>query len=218
MAFNYDSLVTDIETWLENTSTELIAAIPTIINNTEFRLSRDLVVYGFEKSSTGNFIVGTNTITRPTDLLFPDTLYYVNTTNKKVVLKFNQLENILVQFDDTTSAGYGPPESYGVNNSTTFIIGPTPDSTYAWTFFYHAKPAALTSSNKTNWFTDYAYDLLLAGCLADGARFVLDDRQTSLVTLWEGKYKMLLDATNALDIRANRDQSRAPALQQTIAA
>lgn len=206
---NYAGLITDIQTWMENVTTELSNVIPSIIAASEYRLSRDLTVYGFQVQTTGNWSVGNGIITRPSDLLYVSNLSFVSGTTQTVL----QLKTLEYQFEAFPDSSYrAAPQFYAVNNATQFIVAPLPDAAYGWTMNYYAKPAALTSTNQTNWFTTWAYDALLAACLADAYRYVLDDRQTSGVNMWEGKYNVLVKALNALETRAERDDYQVPAI------
>jgi hypothetical protein len=202
MAGSYTTLSSDILTWMENNTTELQAVIPTIISNAELRLSRDLRVYGFKTSTTGNFTIGVNTVTRPTDILEVANFSYVNSSGAIAVLKRATLEYIYEAYPTSSTS---PPSKYSLRDLSTFVIGPNPDAPYVWTLSYYQKPVSLSAAKPTNWFTSYAYDALQAASFADAARYVLDDRQSNLIAVWEQTYQNRVAAINDLDSRFERD-------------
>lgn len=204
---SYSTLLTDIPSWLENDSSELAAAIPTIIESAENRLYRDLLVQALETQINGTLSSGEHVIPRPSDLVSPRYLYIVTPTGVRN-LQFKALEYLFEYWPDFSQTGV--PVYYAVDNANEYHISPTANQDYAYVFGYKRRLARLSPTNPTNWITENAYDAMLAACLADAGRFVLDDRQTSVIGIWENKYNSLVQAMNAVEQRAERDDFRIP--------
>lgn len=208
---NYSTLNSDLETWMENNASEFTDQIPYIITDAQSRMARDLQVVGFATSSTFGVSTTVTTFSRPTDYLVPRVVTFTISGSEKPMQK--REITFVKEYNSATSSG--PPEYYAVLDAASFAISPPPDQAYSGKLYYLGRPAALNSSNLTNYYTDFCYDVLRACCLAQAARFVLDDRQVSLQTFWEGYYKEGVSAINALEIRSERDEFRRPTVTDT---
>lgn len=80
-------------------------------------------------------------------------------------------------------------------NGNAFIFGPYPDSQYPINGTYYAAATLLSSVNPTNWMTNNFATGLLAGCMVEAAKFLLDD---DMMARWMPQYqsrlKSLVDA------------------------
>lgn len=204
MSGSYNQLLVDIPSYMQNDTTEFAAAVPGFIAAAEDKIYRDLTTQALETSTTGTFTAGNGVFTRPSDLSSPRS-FYITVAGEQVRLDFKRLEYILQYAPGSTQ---GVPRYYAVLNNTQYRVAPLPDGTYAWTLFYNRKLASLGPANQTNWVTDNAYDLILAGSLAQAARWTQDDRQASLVAFWDGQYKEIATNVNRVETRADRDSAR----------
>lgn len=207
----YLNLVTDIPLYLMNNSEQLSSALSSIILNAEYRLSRDANVIGYNTTVTGTFTVGSNQLSRPTDLLRP--IYLSVTSGTESTLMQIKTQPFVLEYEpNSASAYYGLPIYYSPNDFTSFLITPRPDAAYAYTLNYQQRLSPLDGTNSSNWYTVYAYDALLYACLADGARFVLDDKQQFMVQMYETRYQQAVQQINSMDHGAERDDTRVPVL------
>ena len=203
MAGTYNTLLTDIPAYLENEDAELTAALPTIIQAAEDRIYRDLMVPYLDTTTSIALTNASFTAAIPSDLLATRSLTYVagGTTYR---LKFRQRGYMTEYWPSTTATD--APLYYGYESGSLYRIAPTPNLTVTATLAYRAKPSYLTASSATNWVTTNAYDALLAACLAEGARFVLDDRQAGLIQQWGAEYQTRISQVNSQYAAVVRDE------------
>lgn len=89
----------------------------------------------------------------------------------------------------------GAPTATG---TTAFIFGPYPDGDYTIQGTYYQSAPLLSASNTTNWMVDNAPTMIHAGCMAECAKFLLDDTMlTRWNTIYQQKLKALVDADKA---------------------
>ena len=71
-------------------------------------------------------------------------------------------------------------------------LAPTPDDDYTFELVYFDRPEPLSDENQTNWYTQYAPDLLLYACLLEAQPFLkLDARTAQFQSLYDRALKML---------------------------
>ena len=81
--FTYDNLVTDIRNYTEVDANVLTAAIVNrIIEDSEFRILRDVPIDAYKKESIGSLVVGQETINVPAKTLFVKS-FHVKKLRKK---------------------------------------------------------------------------------------------------------------------------------------
>ena len=112
------------------------------------------------------------TLACPTDFLAPYSLAYTDAGNDANFLDFKDA-NYVQQFnpDPTTE---GAPRYYAVFDLTNFIIGPTPNSSYAVELHYFYRPVSLTvgSGTGTTWLSENAELAMLYGSLMEAYIFM----------------------------------------------
>ena len=74
----------------------------------------------------------------------------------------------------------GAPIYYGLFDSSTFILAPTPDANYSFELHYKYRPASLTagSDSGTTWLSTDAPDALLYGSLVEASTFIKTPEET----------------------------------------
>jgi len=128
----------------------------------------------------------------------------------------------LLQFNTIITAlgtGTGGTGTYTVSNSQTvsaevmsgggnvFVFGPFPDSAYNVQGTYYQKAPYLSSSQTTNWMVTSAPGILLAACLVEAAKFLLDD---TMLQRWTAIYQQRLQS---LIIRDRAERFASPTMQ-----
>ncbi len=101
----------------------------------------------------------------------------------------------------------GLPELIARDTSN-FVFGPAPDSTYTIKGVYWAKPTLLRNAAAdaaNDWRIQNAPDLCLFGALAQAEAFLKNDAR---VTLWQGLYDRALQSYR--DLQRDEDQSGSP--------
>ena len=93
-------------------------------------------------------------------------------------------------------------------DSTVFIFGQFPDTTYTVKGTYYFVPTLLSATLTTNEWTDNVDDALFYACLAETAPFLKEDQR---VPIWESKYQNIKDGYN----REFRHQARKGSITST---
>lgn len=205
---DYNTLLADIPAYMENPTAELAAVLPTIVKTAQDRIYRDVNVQAMETVEASTLVANDPLLPRPADLIQPRYLRIILPSGRTKVLEIKQVEFLWEYWPD--EAATGEPRYYAVEDGGSYRVCPTPDRGYPYRFGYKRRLPELSANDPENWLTQVAYDLLLAACLAEAGRFVLDDRQNSIVSLWEAKYDAMVKAVNAVDQRAERDDYRVP--------
>lgn len=202
MPTTFTTLVEDIADELNRSDADTIASIPRFINYAELVLCNAVENVGYEEIVNGFFLAGNYAYPKPgrwrTHLSF--SVGSGAGFNTKNLLELRTREFIEMYTPNPTDATqFGLPlfyADYGYNN---YYIGPTPDQAYPFEISYIQLPVPLSVINQTNWFTDFAPDLIFYGALLQSAPFLRDQER---IAEWKDFYKSSLDAIN------NRDGSR----------
>jgi hypothetical protein len=95
------------------------------------------------------------------------------------------------------------PRFYADYDYSHWLISPTPDAAYPFEVLYYELPPLLDDSNQTNWFTEYAPNVLLYASLLEATPFLKNDDR---IPVWEGFYNRSIAALNGEDIRQISDR------------
>lgn len=196
MSMTYNSLVSQVEAYLDRTDASTIAQIPGFILNAEQRIARESKNIGLEQYISGNFIVGLSVMPKPARWRRTLSLNFGNGAGNNV---HNQLFLRSYEFlrnywpNPTLTDAPKFYSDYGYNN---ILIAPTPDVAYPFEWSYLELPAALTLTNQTNWLTNYAPDVLLYATLLEAIPYLKDDER---IPVWTGMYERGLKSLNDQD-------------------
>jgi hypothetical protein len=194
----YTQLRADIANWTNNESTELAAALDTIIRLAELRIYRelDLRIYRFAATSVteaGNVYL----------LLPPDCLVVR-------ALRLSSGEHLLNR-DETFLHEFWPnalltarPRYYGHWDEATLLLAPTPDQAYPVAVVYTRQPTGIGAANPTTWLSLNAYDLLLQACLLEAASF-LEGVTKERMDMYQQRYTDAAQRVQAQDARNRGD-------------
>lgn len=139
--------------------------------------------------------VGGATITLPSDFMAMVWLGYRGQWTGKIrAVPIDELQDAR-QYD--SSAGYalaqGQPFVYSLRG-TVIEMPRAPDQAYTFREVYHARQAALSDSNQTNWLTVKAPRLIRQTCCAFAYEFM---KNTDEKTYWLGMAQASVDELNA---------------------
>jgi|ERR1700754_1100494 len=210
---DYATLQADIPNWLEDHSAEIIANVPTIIQNAETRIALDLASRKFNWTASGVISVGAPNYPVPDDLRAMLDFRLIDGAGNSITLNERMYDWVKVYWPNENETG--TPKYYAIDDDDSFIVAPTPDIPYQYTLRYRRKLPALSVSNPTNWLTEQAYSFLLYACLQQGARFLLSDDKDTLAASYEEEYQKLLAGLSGSEARALRDDNRAPTMLQS---
>jgi len=167
MSFTYDELKQAIQDYTENDETSFVNNLPLFIRQAEERILKNVQLSLFRKNVSGNMTSSNKYLACPSDFLAPYSLSFVNSDSDHVFLDFKDVDFVQSFNPDATTTGN--PRYYAVFDIDNFILGPTPDSSYAVELHYFYRPLSLTagSGSGTTWLSENAELALLYGSLIE---------------------------------------------------
>jgi len=167
MSFTYDQLKQAIQDYTENDETSFVTNLPLFIRQAEERILKNVQLSLFRKNVSGNMTSSNKYLACPSDFLAPYSLSFVNSDSDHVFLDFKDVDFVQSFNPDATTTGN--PRYYAVFDIDNFVLGPTPDSSYAVELHYFYRPASLTAGagSGTTWLSENAELALLYGSLIE---------------------------------------------------
>jgi hypothetical protein len=177
---NYTQLTTAIKGFAENdfpatvgsfTSAEQLARFVQLAEQSIFNTVQ---MPAFRKNMTGNMTSGNKYLATPSDWLATFSLAVINASNEYHYLLNKDVNFIRESYPDTDAAFYGEPEYYAIFDDNTFILGPTPNASYAVELHYFYYPESIVTAG-TSWLGNNFDSVLLYGALLEAANFMKSD-------------------------------------------
>jgi hypothetical protein len=206
MSFTYTTLKTAIQDYLESTESSFVTNLPTFITTAEERIFKNVQLDDFRKNQVGNLTASGTYLECPTDYLAPFSLAVIDNSSNYNYLLLKQVSFIR---DFTPNASTtGLPKYYAEFDDNTFIVAPTPDSTYEVELHYYYRPASLTSTtgSETTWLSKNAPNAILYGSLVEACTYL---KNYEAIPAYESKFQeALLGLKNLGEAKSTRDQYR----------
>jgi hypothetical protein len=206
MSFTYTTLKTAVQDYLDSTETSFVTNLPTFITTTEERILKSVQLDDFRKNQVGNFTASGPYLECPTDYLSPFSLAVIDSSSNYNYLLLKQVSFIR---DYTPNASTtGQPKYYAEFDNNTFIVAPTPDSTYEVELHYYYRPASLTSTtgSETTWLSENAPNAMLYGSLVEACTYL---KNYESIPVYESKFQeAILGLKNLGEAKSTRDQYR----------
>jgi len=204
---NYAYLKTDLINTTENDSTEFSTQVSAFVKKTEFRLVKDLDDVGLNEYNNVS-VSGGNAGAIPLN----DRALVVRNVNF-VVSNGTSVTNLLQRTTEyvndywPVSASTGTPRYYTRKNNSSIKIVPTPVSVLTVEIESQSQPLALASATGTsvttsNYFSEYCYDALFAGCMVEATMY-MKDWQT--LPVWQQQYQIAVDQLRNQARRTRQD-------------
>ena len=184
MSFTLTTLKQSIQDWTENDETTFVNELDFFIKNAEERILKSVDLDYFRKNVTGTMTSGNKFLEKPSDYLATFSLSYVKDSANVFLLQKDV--NYIQEFTPNPSTT-GSPRFYSSFDVDTFIIAPTPDSSYAVELHYYYRPASLTTDDSgSTWISTNAPDALLYACLIEAYSFMKGE--SDLLQLYTSRY------------------------------
>ena len=175
-AFTYNQLIAAIQTWLEDDSAELIAALPDIVAKGESRVYTDFNLEIFNRVTTDVLTINVNEQpvkaatwqgTRSIHItpVGGGIRTYLERRTYEWCVDFEPLESL-------TAA----PVYYAELDETNYFMTPAPDVAYPVIVREIAQPDALDIGNQTTWLGDQQGDILLDACMIEAEQYTKSDQ------------------------------------------
>jgi hypothetical protein len=184
MSFTLTTLTASIQEWTQNDEATFVAEIPFFIKNAEERIFKVVDLDYFRKNVTGTMTSGNKFLEKPSDYLATFSLSYVKDSANVFLLQKDV--NYIQEFTPNPSTT-GSPRFYSSFDVNTFIVAPTPDSSYAVELHYYYRPASLTTDNSgSTWISTNAPDALLYASLVEAYTFMKGE--SDLIQLYTARF------------------------------
>ena len=172
------------------TSTE---QVNTFITQAEQRIYNTVQFPSLRKNVTGTLSTNNKYLSCPSDFLAVYSMAVVNTDGSYAFLLNKDVNFIRESYPIPTDTGvpayyalFGPVSTNEAE--LTFILGPTPDSTYMMELHYFYYPESITTTaSGTTWIGDNIDSVLLYGSLVEGYTFMKGE--ADMIGLYEKKYQ-----------------------------
>lgn len=194
MSFTLATLKTAVQDYCETSETTFVSTLPTFIKEAEERILKNVEMPVFRKNQTGTLGSGNTYLSTPDDFLSSYSLAVISSS----VYSYLLFKHVSFIRDYTPNASTtGLPKYYALFDDNTFILGPTPDSTYTVELHYKYRPASLTAGadSGTTWISDNAPDALLYGTLVEAATFLKAPEE---IPLYQQRFDMALQSLKRL--------------------
>ena len=186
MSFTYTQLKTAIEDYTENNETSFLSNIPLFIRLTEERILKNVQLNLFRKNVAGAMTASNQFLEMPSDFLAPFALSFTNSDSDTTFVEYKDPE--FVQTYTPNTATTGAPRYYAAYDLDNFILGPTPNSSYAVELHYFYRPESLTESTYTLTLTTVtgtftASDTITGGTSGESSGVTSVPSSTSLIVV-----------------------------------
>ena len=183
----YDSLVNDIQTYLERTDDQTLEKIPQFIMLAEQIIAAEI-------KFLGNLIVATSAMVA-SDNVIPKPARWRKTVSMNVTVA-GKRQPVLLRTYEYIREYWPEPASTDVPlyfcdyDYQHWLVGPTPTLAYSYEVLYYERVQPLDSSNQSSWFTQYAPQALLYGTLLQAMPFVKNDER---MPMWQSNYDKIIE-------------------------
>ena len=186
----YAELKSLIQDYTQNTESQFVADLPTFIQQTEERILKTIQLPVFRKNVSGTLTSGNEYLATPTDFLDNFSLSFTSSGSQKFLL-FKDVNFIREAYPNSSTTG--TPKHYALFDDGSFIIGPTPDSSYAVELHYFYRPASITAGadSGTTWLSENAENALLYGSLLEA--YIYMKGEPDLVSVYQQRFAQALD-------------------------
>jgi len=206
----YSELVTSIQTYTENTFPATTLADSTVVSSTtqlnrfitqaEQRIYNSVQFPSLRKNVTGNVTSTNKYLSCPDDFLSTYSLAVIDATGAYEYL-LNKDVNFIRQAYPNPTTDVGIPKYYAlfgptvagstISNELSFIVGPTPDASYAVELHYYYYPQSITvASSGQTWLGDNFDTVLLYGSLVEAYTYMKGE--ADIMAFYDTKYKEAL--------------------------
>jgi hypothetical protein len=194
VVMTYDSLVLDIQQYLERTDAATLANIPLFIMLCEQKLAADIKFLGNLTVNASTMTIGANVIDKPARWRKTVSMNITVAGERQPVL-LRKYEYLREYWPNATTTDV--PKYYCDYDYTHWLVAPTPALAYEFEVLYYERAQPLDSSNQTNWFTQYAPQAMLYGTLLQAMPYLKNDAR---LPMWKSEYDEIVRVLKGEDL------------------
>jgi hypothetical protein len=196
----YDSLVENIQSYLERTDTATLEKIPLFIMLAEQVIASEIKFLGNLNVVTSAMTINNPIVQKPARWHKTVSMNVTQAGKKNPVL-LRKYEYLREYWPDDNQTDL--PRFYCDYNYDNWLVAPTPDLAYDFEVLYYERVAPLDSTNQTNWFTIYAPQALLYGSLLQAMPFLKNDER---MPMWKAEYQAIIQTLKTEDVQRIGDR------------
>ena len=178
---NYTELKTNIEDICENSFTDDQLAMFT--QQAEQKIYNTVQIPALRKNVTGTLTSSNKYLSTPSDFLYSYSLAVIDGSGNYTYLLNKDVNFIREAYPGPSSTGL--PKHYAYFDDNSFLLGPTPDSSYEMELHYGYYPESIVTAG-TTWLGDEFDSALLNGALIEAIRFMKGEQD--VVAMYEKLY------------------------------
>lgn len=206
---NYSELVQAIQDYTQNEETSFVSNIPLFVQQAEERINRSIMLPELRKNVTASMTAGNKYVARPADFLSVFSFAVVDGTGDYSYLLDKDVSFIREAYPSTSTQAlpkyYAQFDGDSGGEQGNFILGPTPDASYAVELHYYYDPESIVTAG-TSWYGDNAEAALLYGSLIEAYTYMKGE--ADLIALYTTRYSEAMGNLTGIDIRSNQDEYR----------
>jgi len=191
------------------TSTE---QINTFIQEAEQRIFNAVQLLDLRKNVTGNCTSGNKYLSVPSDWLANFSLAVIDSSGSYTYLLNKDVNFIRESYPNPSDTGL--PYCYAFFDQNSYILGPTPDSSYQTELHYFYYPPSIVTAG-TSWLGDNFDSVLLYGALLEAYTFMKGEQD--VIAMYQKRYDEALALLKELGEGKNRqDMYRTPQVRYPV--
>lgn len=201
----YNSLVEDLEAYLQRNGPQVIAQIPDFIYLAQIRIPREMKLLGFRQEVTGTFngtVQSSGIMQKPSDWRKTIAFYVGTGTDNNTHTPILQRDYDYIRTVYPDASVQDTPRFYGDADYNHWLVQPSPPSALPFKVAYYSTLTYLDPTTQTNWLTQNAPDLLLYASLLEATPFVKTDER---IPVWQGYYNAAKSALQIQEIESRYD-------------
>jgi len=189
----YDSLVENIQSYLERTDTATLEKIPLFIMLAEQTIASQIKFLGNLTVVESTMVSNQPVIDKPARW-HKTVSFNITVAGERQPVLLRKYEYLREYWPNATDTGI--PAYFADYDYTHWLVAPTPALGYTFEVLYYERIQPLDSSNQTNWFTIYAPQALLYGSLLQAMPFLKNDER---MAMWQQNYDLIMRTLMAED-------------------
>jgi hypothetical protein len=200
----YDSLVSDIQQYLERTDTATIEKIPLFIMLCEQTLAADLKFLGNLNVAASVMTSGNPVLDKPVRWHKTVSMNITTAAGNRQPVYLRKYEYLRNYSPDASATG--TPLYYCDYDYTHWLVAPTPATALTFEVLYYERVQPLDSANQSNWFTNYAPQAMIYGTLLQAMPFLKNDERSAM---WQQHYTQIVTTLRTEDVTRTGDRQAA---------
>jgi hypothetical protein len=221
---NYAALSAAIQAYTENTEADFVANIPVFVTQAEQRIYNSVQFPSIRKNVTGVTTVNNKYLQCPLDFLAVYSMAVIDATGAYEYLLNKDVNFIRQAYPQPTDTGipryyalFGPAVSGStISDELSFILGPTPDTSYSVELHYYYYPESITvAADGQTWLGDNFDSVLLYGSLVEAYTYMKGEQD--MMALYNQKFMEALALAKRLgDGMERQDAYRSGQFRQKV--